>query len=167
MSYAQTYQPASDALLTEGVLTRRVFAWLIDVVLIAILVCLAWLAVLLLGVLTLGLGFALMAALPAIGVAYHILFVAGPGSATPGQRMLDLVVRRDGDLGRPDLLQALIFTGGLWLTLGSAFLLLVVAPFMPRKRALHDIVSGLVVIRKGALTQSAGSVNMAFGNPYR
>ncbi len=167
MSYAPPYFPAPDAVLTEGVLTRRVFAWFIDLMLIAVLVCVAWIVVAVLGVLTLGLGFALMAALPAIGIAYHVLSVAGPRSATPGQLLLDIVVRNDADLGRPDLLQAIIFTGGLWLTLGSAFLLLVVAPFMPRKRALHDIVSGLVVVRKGALTQGTGSVNMAFGTPHR
>ena len=164
MSFAQTQYVAT---LTEGVLTRRIFAWCIDVLAIAILVALAWVLLLLFGLLTLGLGFPLLAVLPVIPFAYHVLYVAGSGAATPGQSALDLIVRRDEDLGPPSFLQAVIFTAGLWLTLGSAFLLLIVAPFMPRKRALHDIVAGLVVVRKRALTQSAGSMNMAAGTSYR
>jgi len=79
------------------VLTRRVIAWVIDVLLIGILVWLAWIAVFVLGVVTLGLGFLLMGVLPAIGILYHILFVASARSATPGQSVMDLVVRREDD----------------------------------------------------------------------
>ena len=64
---------------------------------------LAFLGMLLLGVITFGVGFILLAALPPFGFFYHVLFVAGSRSATPGQMMMDLTVRRDGDLGRPDL----------------------------------------------------------------
>ena len=160
MSFSQLQY---ESFLTEGVLTRRIFAWCIDLVVIGILVAVAWVLLFTFGLLTLGLGFPLLALLPAIPFAYHVLFVAGAGAATPGQALLDLVVRRDADLGPPGLLQAVIFTAGLWLTLGSAFLLLIVAPFMPRKRALHDIVAGLVVVRKRALTQGAGSMTMGAG----
>lgn len=139
--------------LTEGVLTRRVLAWVIDVFLIGILVWIAWLGVVLLGIITFGVGFILLAALPPFGFFYHVLFVAGSRSATPGQMALDLRVRRDGDLGPPSLLQAVIFTGGLWLTLSFAFPLLFIAPFTERKRALHDIVAGVVIVRNRALTR--------------
>ena len=119
------------------------------------------------GVVTLGLGFVLLAGLPAIGFLYHVLFVAGPRSATPGQALLDLTVRREEDLGPPGLLRALVFTVGLWITLGSVFVLLLIAPFTPRKRALHDIVAGVVVVRNRALTHRAGSMNMGFGTVHR
>ncbi|MBV8916108.1 MAG: RDD family protein [Acetobacteraceae bacterium] len=148
-----------DSPLYEGVLTRRVVAWMIDVVLIGILVWIAWLGVLLLGIITLGVGFILLAALPPFGFFYHVLFVAG-WSATPGQMMMDLTVRRDGDLGAPSLLQAIVFTGGLWLTLSVAFPLLFIAPFTERKRALHDIVAGIVIVRNRALTLELPSWNM-------
>ncbi len=150
-------------MLIEGVLTRRVIAWCIDLCLIAILVSVAWTVIFALGVLTLGLGFVFMAGVPAIGFLYHVLFVAGSGSATPGERLLDLTVRRAEDLGPPGMGRALVFTIGLWVTLGSFFLLLLVAPFTPRKRALHDIVAGVVVVRNRALTHRVGSMNMGFG----
>ena len=152
-----------DAPLYEGVLTRRVVAWCIDLFLIGILVCIAWLAIVLLGVLTLGAGFILLAALPPFGFFYHALFVAGSRSATPGQLMMDLVVRREFDLGPPTLVQAILFTGGLWVTLSFAFVLLAVAPFTARKRTLHDIVAGVVIVRNRALTRRLGSMNMGVG----
>ena len=43
-----------------------------------------WIMLLALGILTLGFGFALMATLPAVPLAYHVLFVAGRRHATPG-----------------------------------------------------------------------------------
>ena len=49
----------------RGVLWRRVAAWFIDVVIIAVLVAGLWVLLFLLGVLTLGLGFPLLGALPA------------------------------------------------------------------------------------------------------
>lgn len=155
------------SILFEGVLTRRVFAWCIDVILITILVAIAWTVIFTLGVLTLGLGFVFMAVLPVIGFLYHLLFVAGSRAATPGQSLLDLTVRREEDLGRPGLLRALVFTIGLWITLASFFLLLLIAPFTPRKRALHDIVAGVVVLRNWASTHRAGSLNMGFGTVHR
>jgi uncharacterized RDD family membrane protein YckC len=152
--------PSFDADLFDEVLTRRVIAWAIDVCLIAILAWIAWLLVVLLGIITFGLGFILLAALPAFGFFYHVLFVAGPGSATPGERMLDLTVRRDADLGPPTFLQAVIFTAILWVQLSFAFFLLLIAPFTDGKRALHDIAAGLVVVRNRALTLRPRSWNM-------
>lgn len=156
-----------DTPFTAGVLTRRAIAWCIDVVLIGILVSVAWWLILTLSVLTLGLGFVFMAGLPVIGFLYHVLSVAGRHSATPGQRMLDITVRRERDLGPPDLLQALVFTVGLYITLASAFLLLAVVCFTPRKRALHDMAAGVVVVRKRALTDPSPLGNMGFGRPSR
>ena len=165
MSFSQPQDPGWA--LTEGVLTRRVVAWIIDVVLIGAVTTLAWVVLTAVGVLTFGFGFGLMAMLPLIPFAYHVLFVGGSWSATPGEAMLDLAVRREDDLGQPSLLQAVVFTVGLWIALGSFFVLLLIAPFMPRKRAPHDIVAGLVVVRKHALTRGADSVNMAGGTAYR
>jgi len=60
MSYA-AYD--DDGFLYESVLTRRVAAWCVDLLLIGLLVWLAWLGIVLLGILTLGVGFLLLAAL--------------------------------------------------------------------------------------------------------
>ena len=44
--------------------------------------------------------------------------------------------------------------------------LLLIAPFTPRKRALHDIAACVVVVRNRALTHRAGSLNMGFGTVH-
>jgi uncharacterized RDD family membrane protein YckC len=92
--------PVDDYWLIEGVLIRRVFAWLIDVLLLGLILTALWFVLLLFGLLTLGLGLPLLGALPFVPFFYHWLFVAGRASATPGQQALGLVVRRNDDLGR-------------------------------------------------------------------
>ncbi|MEJ0015369.1 MAG: RDD family protein [Acetobacteraceae bacterium] len=164
MSYGGS--PLDDYLLTEGVLLRRVFAWLIDVLLIGLIILVLWLVLLLFGLLTLGLGLPLLGVLPFIPFGYHLLFVMGSSSATPGQQALGLIVRRNDDLGRPTPAQAVVFTLVFYLTLATSGLLLLVALFTVRRRTLHDLASGLVIVRTRALTRSPGSWNMPSGSPY-
>jgi uncharacterized RDD family membrane protein YckC len=158
--------PFDEDLLTEGVLTRRVFAWLIDVLLIALICVTLWFALVLFGLLTLGLGLPLLGILPFVPFCYHILFLAGPASATPGQSALGLIVRRNDDLGRPTPVQAVVSTLLFYVTLATSGLLLLVALFTVHRRTLHDLLSGLVVVRSRALTRSLGSWNMQGGSPY-
>ena len=158
--------PIDDYWLTEGVLARRVFAWLLDVPLIGLIVVALWFVLLLFGVLTLGLALPLLGALPFVPFCYHLLFVAAPASATPGQQALGLAVRRNDDLGRPTPVQAFIYTLLFYLTLATTGLLLLFALFTIRHRTLHDLASGLVVVRARALTGGLGSWNMQGGSPY-
>jgi uncharacterized RDD family membrane protein YckC len=161
MSYGSTC--STESLLTDGVLVRRCIGWLIDIVLIGLLVWALWWGLALLGVLTLGLGFGAMALLPAVPFCYHFLSLMGYGSATPGQQMMGLTVRRNDDLGPPTMLQALVSVLLYYLTLATSGLLLVVALLTTRHRTLHDLVSGLVVVRVRAmaeLTAPSGTWNM-------
>jgi uncharacterized RDD family membrane protein YckC len=158
--------PLDEDRLTEGVLTRRVFAWLIDVLLIALIMAALWFVLVLFGVLTLGLGLPLLGVLPFVPFCYHMLFLAGPPSATPGQSALGLVVRRNDDFGHPTPVQAVVSTLLFYVTLATSGLLLLVAPFTVRRRTLHDLLSGLVVVRARALTGGLGSWNMQGGSPY-
>jgi uncharacterized RDD family membrane protein YckC len=160
MSYTGLPLSLDDASLVDGVLWRRVWAWIIDFLFIAVLAAALWVVLLVLGVVTLGLGFVLMALLPAVPLAYHILFVAGRRHATPGQAMLGLTVRRENDLGPPGLVQSAVFTGLLWLTLSIGFWPLLATLFTVRHRALHDIAAGVVVVRRDALTLPPGFANM-------
>jgi uncharacterized RDD family membrane protein YckC len=155
-----------EDLLIEGVLTRRVFAWLIDVLLIALIMVALWFTLMLFGLLTLGLGLPLLGILPFVPFCYHMLFLAGPPSATPGQSALGLIVRRHDDLGRPTPVQALVSTLLFYVTLATSGLLLLVALFTVHRRTLHDLLSGLVVVRTRALTRGLGSWNMQGGSPY-
>ena len=149
MSYGTPYP--DDEFLVGGALSRRCFAWLIDLVLIALLVSVLWCILVMFGVLTFGLGFGAMSILPFVPFGYHFLSLLTAPSATPGQQMLGLTVRRDADLGPPMPLQALVAVVAYYLTLATSGLLLVVALFTRRHRTLHDLVSGLVVVRVQAM----------------
>lgn len=151
--------------LTRGVLPRRLAAAVVDAAVLALLSGLAWLLLTALGILTLGLGFHLLALLPVIPFAYHLTFIAGRSGATPGQSALGLAVRRNDDLGRPTLWQAFVWTLGFYLTVAAGVIWFAAALLTTRRRTLHDLASGLVVLRTRALTGGAGFWNMPPGRP--
>jgi hypothetical protein len=100
---------------------------------------------------TFGLGWQLFGLVPLVPFAYHCLFLT--------------------DLGPPSLAQAVVSTLVFYLTLATSGLLLLVSLFTRHKRTLHDLFSGLVVVRRHswrewALTTGAGSWNMGAGHPY-
>lgn len=137
-----------DEMLTEGVMSRRVAAWFIDALLIGLLMAVLWLILFLFGLLTLGLGLGALAIVPFVPFVYSVLSLVSWASATPGQQMFGLTVRRDDDLGRPTLLQAVVSTLVYDLTMAlTTGLLLLVALITFRHRTLHDMASGLVVVR--------------------
>jgi uncharacterized RDD family membrane protein YckC len=152
-----------DDFLTGGVMSRRVVAWVIDLFLIGMLIWVLWWILVMFGLLTLGLGFGAMSVLPLVPFCYHFFSLLGVASATPGQRMLGLTVRRNDDLGPPTGPQAVVAVLLLYFTLATSGLLLVVALFTTRHRTLHDVVSGLVVVRVRALTAGGGGWNMYGG----
>ncbi len=127
---------------------RRVVAYVVDVVLVAGLLALAWIAGILLGIASFGLLFPLIGPiLVAIPLAYHTWFVGGPRSATPGMRLFGVEVRT-WDGRRPGYVQAAVQTAVFYLTaVGTTWLVLLVALFNRRRRCLHDFVCGTVVIR--------------------
>jgi uncharacterized RDD family membrane protein YckC len=152
-----------DDLLTSGVMSRRCVAWVFDFFLIAVLVWVLWWILVMFGLLTFGLGFGAMSILPFVPFCYNFLSLLGASSATPGQQMMGLTVRRDFDLGPPAGVQALVSVLLFYLTLATSGLLLVVALFTTRHRTLHDLISGLVVVRVRALTAGGAGWNMPGG----
>ena len=149
-------QMVRDEDFIEGVLTRRCFAWLIDLLLISVIFAALWTVLFIFGLLTLGLGFGAMVVLPAVPFLYHFLSLLRYASATPGQAIMGLTVRRDVDLGPPTGLQALIFTVVFYLTMATSGLLLLVALFTVRHRTLHDLASDLVVVRRRSFDAWSG-----------
>jgi uncharacterized RDD family membrane protein YckC len=162
MSFGNPY--LDDGFLTGGVMSRRCLAWVFDIFLIAVLIWVLWWILVMFGLLTFGLGFGAMSILPWVPFSYHFLSLLSAASATPGQRMMGLTVRRDGDFGPPTGLQALVSVLLFYATMAiSGGVLLVVALFTVRHRTLHDLVSGLVVVRVEALTANGGGWNMVGG----
>jgi uncharacterized RDD family membrane protein YckC len=151
-----------DDFLTRGVMSRRVVAWLVDLVLIGMLCMTAWTVGVFFGLITLGLGWSALGLIPALPLLYHWLFLTAM-AATPGQALFGLTVRDNDDLSPPSALQALVFTILFYLTFALGWFWMGIALFTIRHRTVHDMVAGLVVVRTRALTPPARFWNMGSG----
>jgi len=143
--------PIDDDSLTWGVPSRRVAAFLIDWLMIVLLTTAVSLGFAVIHVMTLGLAHGPAHLILIIGLIYEAGWIASPAMATPGEMAMGLSVRRCEDLGRPTLVQAIAFTGLLYLTLAAGVFWLAIAFFTHRRRTIHDMIAGLVVVRAGAL----------------
>ena len=136
-NYEHAFDPYLEPELFRGVLTRRVIAFIIDLIVLSVPVALAILFIAIFGLLTLGLGWALF---------YYGSTLGGPHSATIGMRVMDLELRTW--YGAPGYFvlgatHAVLF----WISVSmlSPFVLLV-GLFNARRRLLHDYVLGTVVV---------------------
>jgi len=144
------FDPWSQPELFRGVLTRRFFAFLIDLVVLSIPVILACVFIAVFGVVTLGLGWALFWLVSPASVIWALIYygasIGGPHSATLGMRVMDLELRTW--YGAPGYfvlgaMHAVLF----WISVSVLSpLVLLVGLFNGRRRLLHDIVLGTVVI---------------------
>ncbi|HEY5379134.1 MAG TPA: RDD family protein [Pseudolabrys sp.] len=148
------YDPAMNPQLFEGVLARRVVAFIIDFIIIAIPVVLAAMFIFAFGIVTLGLGFALYWLLPGASVVWAVVYfgltLGGVRSATIGMRIMDLEMRTWYGAPAYFVLGA-VHAIAFWLSVSffTPFVLLV--PFFnQRRRLLHDILLGTVVINNPA-----------------
>ena len=146
MSQTISPQPESDWLLTRGVLARRFFALLADLMVLGMLCWSLAIFITLLGILTFGIGFLAFHILYWLPLFYYTLLV-GNGGATPGQMLFGLRVRQEGNLAPPTLSQGLVWSLLLWLSLALACVPFLLAFTNSRHRAAHDLLSGLVVVR--------------------
>lgn len=153
------FDPDTQPELFSGVLSKRVFAFLIDLVVITVPVLLGYLFILLFGLLTLGLGWMLFwLAWPATvlwAIVYYGVTLGGPRSATIGMRVMEIELRTwYGSPGYFVLgaMHAVLF----WVSVSflTPFVVLV-GLFNGRRRLLHDIVLGTVVINSLGRTQVA------------
>jgi uncharacterized RDD family membrane protein YckC len=148
------YDPATQPELFDGVLSRRVVAFVVDFMIIAIPVVLAAMFTFAFGIVTLGLGFALYWLLPTATVIWALVYfgatLGGPNSATIGMRLMDLEMRTWYGAPAYFVLGA-VHAIAFWFTVSffSPFILLV-AFFNARRRLLHDILLGTVVINNAA-----------------
>jgi uncharacterized RDD family membrane protein YckC len=131
---------------------RRVFAFLIDLVVLSIPIVLAVIFIAVFGLITLGLGWLLFWLISPMSIVWALLYygatLGGPHSATVGMRMMDLELRTW--YGEPAYFvlgaaHALLF----WVSMSFLTpLVLIVGLLNGRKRLLHDIVLGTVVINR-------------------
>ena len=144
------YDPIANPELFEGVLPRRCVAFVIDVVIIAIPVLLAAVFIFIFGLVTLGLGWVLYWLLsPAAviwAICYYGLTFGSAASATIGMRAMDIEMRTWYGAPAYFVLGA-VHAIAYWFTVSFLTpLILLVAFFNDRRRLLHDMLVGTVVI---------------------
>jgi len=135
----------------EGVRTRRIMAFLVDYAIVALLMIPFAILIGILGIVTLGLGWALFSVLfPAVALLYIWNTMGGPNQATVGMRMMGIRLERLD--GRPiDGLLAVVHSVLFWAA--NVFLtplILLATLFVDRKRTVHDLLLGTVVVRDSA-----------------
>ena len=147
MSNYSAASPASrlraDAL--AGVRTRRIVAVCFDLAIVSVLVALLWIASI---VLTLGLALFFLPPLwPIVAFFYNGLSVSGPKMATPGMRAMDLEMRMHEDGARVPFVNAAVQAVLFYVSwfFPPIFLVSLVDP---EKRCLHDIIAGVVIVRR-------------------
>jgi uncharacterized RDD family membrane protein YckC len=150
------YDPIANPELFEGVVARRLVAFLIDFLVLSVPVLFASMFIFVIGIVTFGLGFFLYALLwPGMviwAICYYGMTLGGPSSATIGMRVMDIELRTW--YGSPcyfllGAVHAVVF----WVTVSVITpLVLVVCLFNERRRCLHDMLVGTVVINNAART---------------
>jgi uncharacterized RDD family membrane protein YckC len=150
--------PAAQPELFEGVLARRMAAFFIDLIVIAVPLIAAGTFIFFLGLVTFGLGWALYWLLSPASVIwalfYYGLTLGSPASATLGMRVMEIEMRTW--YGAPayfvlGAVHAVVY----WISVSvlTPFVLLV-GFFDARKRILHDMLVGTVLINNAGRANS-------------
>ena len=128
----------------SSVRSRRTAAVCLDLLIVGTLAFVLWLG---LGILTLGLTlFIVPLPFAIVGFFYNGLTVSGWRMATPGMRMMDLELRQNDGSPAPFLtaaVHAVLFYVSWFF---PPILLLSLVDY--RKRCLHDMLAGVVVLRR-------------------
>jgi uncharacterized RDD family membrane protein YckC len=162
-NYEHAFDPNLEPELFRNVLVKRVIAFIIDVIVLSIPVVLAVLFIAVFGLITLGLGWALFWLVSPASVIWAIVYygttIGGPHSATVGMRVMDLELRTW--YGAPGYFVLGATHAVLFYVSISVLspLILLIGLFNGRRRLLHDIVLGTVVINN--------SIRAPVGQPAR
>ncbi len=152
------YDPATQPEYFEGVLSRRVLAFVIDVIVIGLPVMFVSLFILVLGLLTLGLGWMMFWLLSPAAVIWAVIYygwtLGSAKSATIGMRAMDLEMRTWYGAPAYFLLGA-VHAVVFWISVSALTPLILLVPlFNGRKRLLHDMLLGTVVVNNEARAQA-------------
>jgi uncharacterized RDD family membrane protein YckC len=158
------YDPFLNPEFFEGVLARRMIAFLIDFVIILVPIILACIFIFLFGLITFGLGWGLFFLIVPGSVIWALVYygatMGGPASATVGMRTVDIEVRTWYGAPCYFVLGAVHAIAFWLLTSALTPLVLLVGLVNQRRRLLHDFLLGTVVInneRRAAALRSYGA----------
>ena len=128
-----------------SVRSRRIVALFFDLIFVSVLTFSLWLA---LAVLTFGLSlFILPPLFPAVAFFYNGLTISGYRMSTPGMRAMDLEMRMQDTGARVPFINAAVQAVLFYVSWFFPPILLV-SLVDGEKRCLHDIISGVVVVRR-------------------
>ncbi len=148
------YDPAANPELFDGVLARRFVAFVIDIIILAIPLIVAWVFIFVVGIVTLGLGWMLYGLLSPLAVVWALFYygytLGGPASATMGMRAMEIEMRTWYGAQAYFVLGA-VHAVVYWISVSVLTpLILMVGFFNARGRLLHDMLVGTVVINNAA-----------------
>ena len=144
-AYAATPPNAMRADALAGVRTRRILAVCVDFVLVSFIVLALWIVSI---VLTFGLALFFLPPLwPFVAFFYNGLTVSGPRMATPGMRAMDLEMRMHETGARVPFVNAAVQAVLFYVSWCFPPILLV-SLVDGEKRCLHDIIAGVVIVRR-------------------
>ena len=164
------YDPATHPELFEGVLARRLIAFVIDLIVVAIPIVFLAILIFAFGVVTLGFGWLLFWLVSPISVIWAIVYfgvtLGSPRSASIGMRVMEIEMRTWYGAPAYFVLGA-IHVVAFWFSV-SFFtpLILLVCFFNHRRRLLHDIVLGTIIVNNAERAQSLRAFHLA-GEPMR
>jgi uncharacterized RDD family membrane protein YckC len=152
--FRHAFDPDVEPELFRGVLSRRFFAFLIDLVVLGVPIVLGVIFIAVFGLVTLGLGWLLFWLVSPLSVIWAVLYygltLGGPHSATVGMRVMDLELRTWTGEGGYFLLgaaHAVLY----WISVSLLTpLVLLLGLFNRRRQLLHDLVLGTVIINASA-----------------
>jgi uncharacterized RDD family membrane protein YckC len=143
--------PATAPELFEGLLTRRVVAFFIDLFVMGLMIVAFAFVGLIAGFLTFWV--ALVLVVPATIVLYYGGTLGSPKRATLGMQAMDIVLTptRNQPL---DGWMAIIHAAVFWLTTWISWpLSLLFALFTPRRQMIHDLITGTLMVRRSPMVR--------------
>ena len=152
------YDPAANPELFEGVLSRRLVAFFIDLIIITVPLIAAAIFIFLFGIVTLGLGWMLFWLVSPASIIWALVYygvtMGSAASATIGMRAMEIEIRTWYGAPAYFLLGA-VHAVVYWVSVSvlTPFILLV-GLFNARRRLLHDILVGTVLVNNPARAAS-------------
>jgi uncharacterized RDD family membrane protein YckC len=152
--YPTLPDPKTNPELFDGVLARRVLAYIVDLAFLISISAIIGIVGMVLGFFTFGLAWlALPVIIPIAVLSYYAATLGSPMRATIGMAIFDLVLTptRGWPLdGWRILIHPIVF----WITVWVAWpLSLLFALFTPRQQMVHDYVAGTLMLRRSPMTR--------------
>lgn len=146
------YDPNRWPELYDGVLAKRIVAFVVDAIIVGALMIPAFLLALALTIVTFGLAWFIMPPLLfLVALGYVLLTFGTPRSATIGMRLVNIEMRTGSGMRMYPLL-AVAHAAAYWISVSALTpIVLLLGLLNARRRLLHDFVLGTVMLNSGPL----------------